>query len=268
MKKLTAILSFLILTIAVLAAGCGGDKNDPKAVYKAVVKDELVVATEASFAPYEFYGKEPGKMIGFDVDLIRAIAKEIGYKECTIRHMDFDDLIPAVNSDKVDLVIAGLSITEERQRLVLFSRPYYKSGLAFAVRKEITDIKNFDDLKDRTVVVQKDTTGAAYSEKLKTKGAVLKSFETMEEAFMVLEKKKADAVICDLPVLQYFLKNGGSEHAKLVGEHLTSEDYGIVVSKKNQNLIKAVDHALEVLKKNGTYDKIYDSWFGKGVDKK
>ena len=243
MKKLMAVLGFLILVCGVMAAGCGGDKNDPKAVYKAVVKDELVVATEASFAPFEFYGKEPGKMIGFDVDLIRAIAKEIGYKECTIRHMDFDDLIPAVNSDKVDLVIAGLSITEERQRLVLFSRPYYKSGLAFAVRKEITDIKTFEDLKDKT-------------------------FETMEEAFMVLEKKKADAVICDLPVLQYFLKNGGSEHAKLVEEHLTSEDYGIVVSKKNQNLIKAVDHALESLKKNGTYDKIYDTWFGKGVDKK
>ena len=82
------------------------------------------------------------------------------------------------------------------------------------------------------------------------------------------EKKKADAVICDLPVLQYFLKNGGSEHAKLVGEPLTSEDYGIVVSKKNPNLAKAVDQALEVLKKNGTYDKIYDTWFAKGVDKK
>ena len=190
MKKLMAVLGFLILVCGVMATGCGGDKNDPKAVYKAVVKDELVVATEASFAPFEFYGKEPGKMIGFDVDLIRAIAKEIGYKECTIRHMDFDDLIPAVNSDKVDLVIAGLSITEERQRLVLFSRPYYKSGLAFAVRKEITDIKTFEDLKDRTVAVQKDTTGEAYGEKLKAKGAVLKSFETMEDALWCWRRKR------------------------------------------------------------------------------
>jgi polar amino acid transport system substrate-binding protein len=268
MKKLVAVLGFLILALGVMAAGCGGDKKNQNAVYKAVVKDELTVGTEASFAPFEFYDKEPGKMIGFDVDLIRAIAKEIGYKECTIKHMDFDDLIPSVNSDKVDLVIAGLSITEERQRFVLFSQPYYKSGLAFAVRKEITDIKAFEDLKDRTIAVQKDTTGAAYGQKLKDKGAILKAFETTEEAFVMLKNKKAEAVICDLPVLQYFLKNGGSEYAKLVGKPLTSEDYGIVVSKKNPNLAKAVDQALEALKKNGTYDKIYNQWFGKGMEKR
>lgn len=265
MKKLLAVLGFLVLAMGVIVAGCGGQKNDGKAEYKAVVKDELVVGTEASFAPFEFYGKEPGKMIGFDVDLIQAIAKEIGYKKCTIKHMDFDDLIPAVNSGKADIVIAGMSITEERKRVVLFSQPYYKSGLAFIVRKEETGINDFSDLQAKTIAAQIDTTGAEYASQLKDKGTVVKTFETMDEAFLALKKKNADAVICDLPVLQFFLTNGGSEYAKLAGKPLAAENYGIVMPKKKPEMEKAVNLALNALKKDGTYDKLYGKWFGKGV---
>ena len=156
MKKLLAFLGFLILALGGFTAGCGGEK-DEKAVYKAVLKDELVVATEAAFAPFEFYDDNNRQMVGFDVDLIRAVAKEIGYKTCTIKHMDFDNLIPAVNSDKADVAISAISITETRKRVVLFSQPYYKSGLAFIVKKDITDVKAFEDLKTNIVAAQGET---------------------------------------------------------------------------------------------------------------
>ena len=104
--------------------------------------------------------------------------------------------------------------------------------------------------------------GALYAEKLKSKGAVVKTFNTSDLACMELKNKGADAVISDLPVLQYFLKNGGSEYAKLAGEPLTAEDYGIVIFKKKPELAKEVDKALDTLKKNGTYDKLYEKWFG------
>ena len=266
MKKLTVLLSILVLALGILAAGCGGgDKkaDDKKAAAPApAAKEELIVGTEPSFAPFEFPEKDSKEFTGFDMDLIRAIAKEMGYKKCTIRNMGFDALIPAINAGNLDVSIAGFSITEERKQQVIFSQPYYKSGLAFVVRKEVNDVKKFEDLKGKIIAVQMGTTGALYAEKLKNKGAVVKTFDTSDLACMELKNKGADAVVSDLPVLQYFLKNGGSEYAKLAGEPLTAEDYGIVISKKKPELAKEVDKALDTLKKNGTYDKLYEKWFG------
>ena len=102
-----------------------------------------------------------------------------------------------------------------------------------------------------------------YGEQMKKQGAVLQTFETTDEALAEFKKGNADAVICDLPVLQHFLKSGGSEYAKLAGEPLTVESYGIMISKKNPDMAKAVDAALDSLKRNGTYDKLYEKWFGK-----
>jgi len=103
-----------------------------------------------------------------------------------------------------------------------------------------------------------------YAQQLKDKGAVIKAFETNDQALMALKNGKADAVVCDLPVLQYYLTKGGNAYAKLVGQPLTAEEYGIITGKKKPEMEKAVNKALESLKRNGTYDKIYDKWFGKG----
>ena len=144
MKKLLAVLVFLVLLATV---GCGGSKNE-KNEYKAVLKDELIVGTEAAFAPFEFADEKTGKLTGFDVELIQAVAQEIGFKKCTVVNMNFDALIPAVNSGKADVAISAVTINDTRKRVVLFTQPYYKSGLAFIVRKGITDVKTFEDLKE------------------------------------------------------------------------------------------------------------------------
>ena len=245
MKKLLAVLVFLVLLATV---GCGGSKNE-KNEYKAVLKDELVVGTEAAFAPFEFADEKTGKLTGFDVELIQAVAQEIGFKKCTVVNMD---------------AISAVTINDTRKRVVLFTQPYYKSGLAFIVRKGITDVKTFEDLKAKTIAVQKETTGEVYARQLEEKGAVIKAFASNEQAFTELKNGKADAVVCDLPVLQYFLKNGGSAFASLAGNPLTVEEYGILMGKKKPDMQKAMDKALDNLKRNGTYDKLYEKWFGKG----
>ena len=260
MKKITNLVLVLVMAVGLLAAGCGGEEK--KTASAPAGKEELIVGTEPSFAPFEFPEKDSKEFTGFDMDLIRVISKELGYKKCTVKNMGFDALIPAINSGNLDVAIAGFTITEERKKQVLFSQPYYKSGLAIVVRKEINDIKTFDDLKGRTLAVQLGTTGALRAEKLKGQGTTVKTFNTSDLACIELKNKGADAVISDLPVLQYFLKNGGSEYAKLAGEPLTAEDYGIVISKKNPELAKNIDKALDTLKKNGTYDKLYEKWFG------
>ena len=262
MKKLTLLLGVLVLALGLLAAGCGGGKKAEKGQDPVLTKDELIVGTEPSFAPFEFPKENSKELTGFDMELIEALAKDMGYKKCTIKNMGFDALIPAVNNDNLDVAVSGFTITEERKKQVLFSQPYYKSGLALVVRKENADIRSIDDLGGKKIAVQIGTTGAMYAEKLNSKGAEVKTFNTSDLACMELKNKGVDAVISDRPVLQYFLAQGGNAYAKMVGKALSAEDYGIVISKKHPELQKALDKSLDNLKQNGTYDKLYEKWFG------
>lgn len=255
MKKLLSMLLALVVMSSVV--GCGGEKK-PSA---ATSKEELIVATEPSFAPFEFPDEKSKEFTGFDMDLIRAIAKEMGYKKCTIKNMGFDALIPALTAGNIDVAIAGMTITEARKEKVNFSQPYYKSGLAFAVGKDNNDIKGIDDLKGKRLAVQLGTTGATRAEKIE--GVKVSTFNTSDLACMELKNKNVDAVISDLPVLQYFIQKSGKDYAKIVGKPLTDEAYGIAVAKKNTALVKEIDAALDKLKKNGEYDKLYTKWFGK-----
>lgn len=250
MKKKFQIIFVCMFALALLVAGCGGSK----------AKKELIVGTEPAFAPFEFQKENSKEFIGFDMDLIQAIAKQMGYEKCTIQGMGFDALIPALDAKNIDVAIAGMTITDERAKKVNFSKPYYKSGLAIVVNKDNNAINDIADLKGKRIAVQIGTTGAMEAEKIE--GAKITSFNTNGEACIELKNKAVDAVIGDLPVEAYFLQQGGSDYAKIVGKTLTSEDYGIAVAKSNTALAKEVDKALDTLKQNGEYDKLYKKWFG------
>ncbi|NLH46579.1 MAG: basic amino acid ABC transporter substrate-binding protein [Acholeplasmataceae bacterium] len=239
-----------MFVFALLVAGCGGSK----------AKKELIVGTEPAFAPFEFQKENSKDFVGFDIDLIQAIAKQMGYEKCTIQGMGFDALIPALDAKNIDVAIAGMTITDERAKKVNFSKPYYKSGLAIVVNKDNNAINDIADLKGKKIAVQIGTTGAMEAEKIA--GAKITSFNTNGEACLELKNKAVDAVIGDLPVEAYFLQQGGKDFAKIVGKTLTSEDYGIAVAKSNTALAKDVDKALDTLKQNGEYDKLYKKWFG------
>jgi len=264
MKRFLSVMLALMLLGSVAGCGGAGDKKEA-ASSKPAAKDELIVATEPSFAPFEFPDDKSKEFTGFDMDLIRAIAKEMGYKKCTIKNMGFDALIPALTAGNIDVAIAGMTITDARKEKVNFSQPYYKSGLAIIVNKDDNSVKGIEDLKGKKLAVQIGTTGADRAAKIE--GAKVVTFNTSDLACLELKNKNAEAVISDLPVLQYFLKKGGSEYAKLVGKTLTDESYGIAVAKKNTQLVKDIDAALESLKKKGEYDKLYKQWFGSAPTK-
>jgi ABC-type amino acid transport substrate-binding protein len=260
MKKLWVLMCVLVLAVGVLAAGCGGSDTKKDAGAKpAPSKKELIVGTEPSFAPFEFPKENSKEFTGFDIELIQAIAKDMGYEKCTIANMGFDALIPALDAGNIDVAIAGMTITDARAQKVNFSKPYYKSGLAVVVSKD-SNIKGVEDLKGKKIAAQLGTTGAMRAEKIE--GAKVTSFDTNNLACLELKNHAVDAVIGDLPVEQYFLKTGGSAYAKIVGPTLTAEDYGIAVAKKNTELVKNIDKSLENLKKNGEFDKLYQKWFG------
>ena len=254
-KKL-ALTGILAAVVVTSLSGCGNSGSKDAAQQKK----ELIVGTEPSFAPFEFPDGKDGEITGFDMDLIKAMAKKMGYEKVTIKGMGFDALIPAMNAGNIDVIISGMSITDARKKQVLFTDPYYESGLMVIVKKDNNEIKSFDDLKGKRIGVQLGTTGAQEAEKIE--GAKVTNFDTSDLACIELKNGNVDAVISDLPVLQYFLKQKGSSYAKAVGTPKKGDLYGIAAPKDKNDGVVGMNQALKELKDSGEYKKIYTKWFG------
>ena len=150
----------------------------------ALARDLLRVGTEPTFAPFEFLDTETKQYSGFDMDLIRAVADKAGY-DVEILNMGFDALIPALKTKTIDVIAAGLSITEERAKRVDFTKPYYTSGISMIVRQaDAEKFATFANLEDQRLAVQIGTTGADYAKGIKN--AKVQSFNTTSEAFLDL----------------------------------------------------------------------------------
>lgn len=251
-KKSLAIALLIAFSISLLLAGCGGQALQQGKVLK--------IGTDAAFAPFEFQDEKSKEYVGFDIDLIKAIGKQMGL-EVKVQGMGFDGLIPALEAGQIDAAISGMTITDERKKKVNFSKPYYTSGLSIVVKQDNAALKEFKDLEGKRLAVQIGTTGADFAKKVKD--AKVREFNTAPEAFLELKAGGVDAVINDLPVNEYYIAKSGSKDAKIVGKPLNSEDYGIATAKKNTELAQKIDNALDEIKKSGEYDKIYEKWFGR-----
>ncbi len=158
-----------------------------------------------------------------------------------------------------DLIASAMTITDERKKEIDFSDPYIDSNQSLAVKKGST-IKSINELSGKKVGVQSGTTGESLA-KEKAKGATLVPFKTATDAFAALQAGNVDGVVNDLPVTAFLVKDPARK-AKLVEEIPTGEQYGFGISKDNPELLKAVNDALKTLKDDGTYQQIYDKWFG------
>ena len=257
MKKLWLLALAAMLVLGMLAGGCGG--GDKAADKPANGGKALKIGTNADFAPFEFQDVGGKEYVGFDMDLARAVAKEMGMK-ADIQNLNFDGLIPSLEAGNIDVAISGMTINDERKQKVLFSDPYYKSGLSIVVKKDNTSVKKFSDLSGKRVAVQIGTTSA--KEVKKIKDVQVKEFNSSADTFMELKAGGVDAVVNDRPVNDYYIAKSGVKDVKALDELLTSEDYGIAISKKNADLQKKVNEALKKLQSNGEFDKIYKKWFG------
>ena len=259
-KKLLVTSALCVASVMTLV-GCGGQQaaapssSSSSSGAPATIK----VGSAIDFAPFEFQDEGQKEYQGFDMDLIRAIGKEMG-AEVEIQNIGFDGLIPALQAKTVDVLISGMTINDERKQNVTFSDPYYQSGLTMVVRKDEQAIQKFQDLKGHKVAVQIGTTSA--NEVKKIEGVEVKVFNTPADCFMELKTGGADAVVNDRPVSEYFITKSGQTDVKELPDMLTAEDYGIAVAKDNKELADKINAALKTLKENGEYDKIYAKWFG------
>ena len=218
----------------------------------------LTVGTEPAFPPFEMKAADGKTFEGFDIDLFRAIGEESGL-EIEFQGMPFDGLIPALQSQNIDAAISGMTITPERAQTVDFTRPYFQSGLAIAVRKDSqVDIKSFDDLENKKIAVAIGTTGARQAGTIP--GAEIFTFNDSALALKELSNGNVDAVVNDAPVTLYAIKVGNLNNLEVVGELLTEEYYGIALPKNSSNLEK-INDALDSLLQSGEYRQLYQKWF-------
>jgi arginine/lysine/histidine/glutamine transport system substrate-binding/permease protein len=216
----------------------------------------LRVATDPTFAPFEFQGSD-GQIQGFDIDIINSIGKAEGF-QVKLENMRFDGMIGALQAGSVDSAVAGMTITAERAKAIDFSKPYFKAGLAIAVPENNTDITSLDSLKNKRIAVQIGTTSAKEAEK--ASGAKISTFDTPDLVLQELANGNVDAAINDRPVTLYALKTGSLKGIKVVGEQLTEEYYGIPTPKGSENLA-SINRGLDTIIKDGTYAQIYKKWF-------
>ncbi len=252
MTKFIRFLRQLLISLSCLAlvASCSLNPNP------AGSAKQLIVATEPAFPPFEVQAAS-GKLEGFDIDVINAIGKAANFN-VQFQSLPFDGIIPALQSKTVDAAISAITITPERLNTISFSQPYFKAGLAIAVRANNNDITNFDSLKNKKIAVQIGTTGAKKAQSIP--GVQIRTFDSAPLALQELLNGNVDAVINDAPVTLYALKTGNLQGIKVVSQLLTEEYYGIATTKNSPNL-KAINQGLTSILNNGTYAQIYQKWF-------
>lgn len=248
-KKITALL--LAIMMVCVFAGCG-TKSENKGNDSA--SDAIVMGTNASFPPYE-YVDDNGKIVGIDAEIAEAIAGKLG-KKLTIKDMDFDSLITAVAGGSVDMVLAGLTVTDERKEQVNFSDSY-ATGVQVIIVKEGSTIASVDDLEGKTIGVQSGTTGDIYCTDDYGQDFV-KQFANGSLAVAALLKDQVDCVIIDNePAKNYVAVNEG---LKILDTEYIQEEYAIAVAKENNQLLEEINKAMSELKADGTIDKIISKY--------
>ncbi len=249
MKNLKKIAAFILSAAIVVAlAGCGAKKDSGKS--SSDKTETLVMGTNATFPPYE-YVDDNNKIVGIDAEIAQAIADKLGMK-LEIKDMEFDSLIPAVKSDSIDVVLAGMTVTDERKQSVDFSDSY-STGVQVIIVKEGSDIKSADDLKGKKIGVQSGTTGDSYCTTDFGQENV-KQFSNGSLAVAALANGQVDCVVIDNePAKNYVAANTG---LKILDTEYVTEDYAIAVSKDNPDLLKKINTALKELKEAGKIDEI------------
>ncbi|PKM74305.1 MAG: ABC transporter substrate-binding protein [Firmicutes bacterium HGW-Firmicutes-16] len=262
-----AIIAVLALAMLFSLAACGtkapaesGEPSTAAATFTTVTDGVLIMATNASFPPYEYY--EGDKVVGIDAEIAAAIAEKLGL-ELKIEDMEFDSIITAVNGGKADIGMAGMTVTPERQEEINFTTSY-ATGVQVVIVPEDSNIKSVDDLladgASHIIGVQRNTTGDIYTTgDIEDKGlGTIDRYGKGTEAVMALKTGKVDCVVIDNePAKAFVAENPG---LKILDTKYIEEQYAAAVAKDNTALLDAINKALQELIEDGTVKSIIDKY--------
>ena len=256
-KRLLSPLALIAALLLTLSA-CGSSGGETKGGGKLITKDTLTVCSDVPYAPFEEFDKSSSVGFkGFDIDIVKHIADELGLK-LKVKDSSFDALQSglALNSGDCDLVASAMTITPERAKKLIFSEPYYASKQSLLVPKG-SPIKSINDLKGKKVGVQKGTTGKDYATE-HAKGATIIDFPSDGEMWQAIQGGTVDALLQDLPVNLTHTKDG---KFVIVETFDTGENYGLAMQKDNKKLADEVNAILIKFRSSGGYQTTYDKYF-------
>jgi polar amino acid transport system substrate-binding protein len=217
---------------------------------------KYIVATDATWAPFE-YRDDNNNIVGFDIDLMNAIADKAGI-QIEFQDVGFDALLAGMAQGTYDAAISSITITEDRAKSMLFSDPYFVAGQNIVVQKSNTKITDEESLTGMKIGAQLGTTGESLAKAVD--GADVKSYNQIGLAIQDLLNGQIDAVICDTPIAKGYV-NKNAATLKMIGEALTTENYGIAVAKGKTELLNKINQGLAAIKADGTVDKITLKWY-------
>ncbi|MBO3665091.1 ABC transporter permease subunit [Microbacterium stercoris] len=251
-----------LLTAAGIAAGSlvGGLAVASPAA--AATEDTYVIGTDTTYAPFEF--NDGSTLKGIDIDLMNAIAEDQGFT-VEWQQLGFDAAVQALQSNQVDGVMAGMSITDEREQTFDFGDGYFTGGIQFGVL-DSSDIQSLDDLEGQTVAVKTGTQGQTYAESLEEElGLTITPYAETTDMVDAVKAGQAVAYAEDYPVIGYGITQGSG--FRLIGEPALGGEYGFAVNKgENPELIEKFNAGLANLKASGEYDEIIATYIGSGSD--
>ena len=275
MNRREFLAAFGTVAAGAVLAGCGNSnaastdsssdaKSDEKKGMTLIEDGKLTVVAELGFAPFEYMDEKTGEPVGFDVDVINAVAEKMGLTASYLPNQKFDTLVPIIKQGgKADVSIAAITITDERMESVDFSEPYLDSNQAIVVAKGSSETEETLNDASKQVVCQGGTTGDEWiGENLPD--AVRVPVDDVTAALTGVQTGLYQAMVVDLPVASYMLYQSFSD-LEIVKEIPTGEQYGIAVSKDNPELTQAVNKALEDMKSDGTMKEIETKWFGSEI---
>lgn len=234
LKKYIGICLVFILTL--ILSGCGKSKN------------EIIMVTEAGFAPYEYY--ENGEIVGVDVAIAKEIAKELG-KKLVVKNVDFDSIVSELKSGKSDFAAAGMSITEERKKQVDFTIEYVTSNQVVVVKKD-SSLNDITQLDGKRIAVQQGTVGDSYVTE-NYKNSEINRQKKFLVAAEAVKNNKADCIVMDqIPAQQLVSQN---PELKILDGILFKDSYGMAVKKGNTELLDTMNTVLQRLIDEGKIEE-------------
>ncbi|WP_367108484.1 transporter substrate-binding domain-containing protein [uncultured Psychrobacter sp.] len=246
----------------IILAGCNNSSEPTENATADAPADtetmNIKLATESSYKPFS-YTDADGNLIGYEIELVDALCAQM-QAECEVISQDWDGLIPGLNAQKFDGIIAGMNITPERQEVVEFSDPYYYSGFVL-IGKKGDDI-SIDSLQGQSIGSQRATTATEYLQE-EHSDADIKLYDTQDNTYLDLTSGRIRAMMVDKVIGVNWLDTDAGQDYEIKGEEIsTNKDAIAMAFRKGDPLVAKFNQALNELKANGTYDQITGSYFG------
>jgi len=226
---------------------------------QAIAGDKLRIATEGAYAPFNMVNAQ-GELEGFDVDIARALCAEMK-ADCEIVAQDWDGIIPGLRARKYDAIVASMSITEERLRVVDFTDPYYSNVLAFVAAKGNSVDTSKDGLKGLTIGAQRATIAGQYLEDNLGDVASVKLYDTQDNAYLDLNAGRLDVLLSDKFPAYDWLQTDAGTGFEFKGADIDINDKIGIALRKGDKWSDRINAALKAIVENGTYAKINAKYF-------